>query len=124
MDSKEKIGTTILEVLEAGEARLQAEADRHKARLDEELKLKAKAGKELPGLEKKLVEKGRELRKVEEEIRDLEGEIAQAEVWNSALGNDRIARTRRDYEQAQYRADTFVKKRTEQLTTLIHTDGK
>jgi hypothetical protein len=98
--------------------RLQDVADRYKAQLEELLAERAKAKKEYPGMVKELEAKRKALETLPGEIQELEGRVVRADM----IRNDdetgsfsALKRTRDEFERAQYRAQSFVASKMDEM---------
>jgi chromosome segregation ATPase len=101
---------------------LQETADRCKAALEATIAERNKAKKEYPGLLKEVEAKKKLLESLPSEISELEGRLFAAERSkdDDETGSfSRIKRAREEFERAQYRAQSFVASKMEEIKQLI-----
>jgi chromosome segregation ATPase len=101
---------------------LQETADRYKAALEATIAERNKAKKEYPGLLKEVEAKKKLLESLPSEISELEGRLFAAERSkdDDETGPfSRIRRAREEFERAQYRAQSFVASKMEEIKQLI-----
>ena len=101
---------------------LQETADRYKAALEATIAERNKAKKEYPGLLKEVEAKKKLLESLPSEISELEGRLFAAERSkdDEETGSfSRIKRAREEFERAQYRAQSFVASKMEEIKQLI-----
>lgn len=115
----EQVNKAIAESLVKQQEELQRAADRKKARLDEDLKLRDTANRELPDLNKELEALDKELEaraKYREELANKVAQYENAAADDGENGLSKIRLSRSDWQQAQQRADTFLEQKIKQLT--------
>ena len=101
---------------------LQETADRYKAALEATIAERNKAKKEYPGLLKEVEAKKKLLESLPSEISELEGRLFAAERSkdDDETGSfSRIKRAREEFERAQYRAQSFVASKMDEVKQLI-----
>ena len=102
--------------------KLQETAERYKAALEAAIAERNKAKKEYPGLLKEVEAKKKLLESLPSEISELEGRLFAAERSkdDDETGPfSRIRRAREEFERAQYRAQSFVASKMEEIKQLI-----
>ena len=101
---------------------LQETADRYKAALEATIAERNKAQKEFPQLVKELKAKKELAERLPQEVEELRGRVVQAEVIkdDDETGSfSRIRRAREEFERAQYRVQSFVASKMEEVKQLI-----
>ena len=102
--------------------KLQETADSYKAALEATIAERNKAQKEYPQLVKELKVKEELLQRLPQEVEELRGRVVQAEMIkdDDETGSfSRIRRAREEFERAQYRAQSFVASKMDEVKQLI-----
>jgi hypothetical protein len=102
--------------------KLQETADRQKAALDEALAERDKAKKEYPQLVRELEAKKELAERLPQELSELEARVVLAEAAkddDETGAFSRIRKSRQEFERAQYRAQSFVATKMEEIKRRI-----